>query len=245
MAIFENIPPLYSIILSAIVLIILIVVFRVRLKFLITRMMYGKYHYKYLRLFNRYFINRPYPDALKDEPWDYVQNVFKTKPKTQIATEEDIQFVDLKVGEVYPDFFKQHGDPEYLTISDPHQNQAQFIVAGYKARVYNYEAMLVYFFVENLLVMGQFRFRREKQPIDINHLTEKLVERYQVKNPGNNLKSFQIRDRNNTCINFMDNGFSVELNVINHQKEQLQQLFNKSSFQSSTEEIFDKEAVTF
>ena len=246
MNLLEEISAFHILLIAIIVILILVLFFRVRLKFLLIRMVYGRYHFKYLRLFNRYFINRPYPDAIKDEPWDYVNNSFKSKPGLQFKTDEEIQFVDNKVGEVYPRFFKIIGDPDYLTISDPGQKHIQFIVASYKAMVYDYQAMLVYYFVDSLLVMGQFRFRREKQALDINHLIEKLRERYKIDIPQGINKPFQLIDRNDNCINFRDNGFSVELNVLNYKNQKILNILNDHPLNATAgDEVADKQVVTF
>lgn len=112
--------------------------------------------------------------------------------------------------------------------------------------VYDYQAMLVYYFVDSLLVMGQFRFRREKQALDINHLIEKLRERYKIDIPQGINKPFQLIDRNDNCINFRDNGFSVELNVLNYKNQKILNILNDHPLNATAgDEVADKQVVTF
>ncbi len=248
MALIEDLSLFEIILFSFIILLILVYTYRIRLKFFLIRIFYGRYHYKYLRLFNRYFINRPYPDAVKDEPLDYVVSAYHAKPKIVLETNEEIRFVDYKIGETYNQFFKNNGDPDYLTISDPRLKQPRFIVAGYKAMVYDFEAMLVYFFIDNFLVMGQFRFRREKQPIEAQALINKLAERYQIKVDVSEDANFQVKDQQGHVINFRDNGFSVELNVLNPGNAMIKQVIQDQNYQPQKgikDKTAKEEKVTF
>ncbi|MCB2219178.1 MAG: hypothetical protein KQI35_02200 [Bacteroidetes bacterium] len=224
MSLIETLSLFEILLIAAVIFMILIFIFRIQIKFLLTRLIYGRYHYKYLRLYNRYLINRPYPDAIKDEPWDYILSVFKTQPKVEFETKDEIGFANYKVGKQYDNFFRKNGDPDYLTISDPHSKLPHFIVAGYRALVYDYEAMLVYFFIDNMLVMGQFRFRREKEAIDAASLIQKLNRRYAVHIPTDENNAFTLKDNDGNRIVFRDTGFSVELNIYNPDIEWIQKM---------------------
>jgi hypothetical protein len=248
MSLIESLSTFEILLIVAIVFLILLFVFRIQLKFLITRLLYGRYHFKYLRLFNRYLINRPYPDAIKDEPWDYVMSAFDTQPQLVFQTKDKIGFANYRVGDQYDQFFKKNGDPDYLTISDPQSKHPHFIVAGYRAIVYEYEAMLVYFFVDTLLVMGQFRFRREKESIDAADLIQKLNSRYGVHIPTDETGAFTLKDPEENRIVFRDTGFSVELNVFNTEIEWIRNVIQLQDYHFASarkKEEVSESTVTF
>lgn len=195
-----------------VIFIIVIVIRRVQLELWIFKTYYGQFSYKYVSLFRKYINKNPYPQSVKYEISDFLQLLNKTSIE-ELLTDKDIIFQGLEPGKSYPDFYKQKGKPDYFTIQE--FKEIKIFVWGYNYNMYDYDTTVLYFFIDNLFIMGQYNFRKENQNINITDLLSKIKNKYFENNETINLKEIIIRDSKGSKIQSFDDGFSIRISVHN------------------------------
>ena len=188
------------------------------------RARFGPYSYSYLSKFYSYYFELLYPPSIRYEPVYYILPFFKEYcSQREISTSNKIDFGGFIPGHNYKDFFIKMGKPNYISITDPESQDLKMLVAGYTRKVHDYQCTMLYFFHKDILVMGQYLFKKEKQKINTRDLAIKLQSNY-MESPvesGNN--DFVIRDLAANRIHFRDNGFDVAITVFNPEMDDLKE----------------------
>jgi len=202
------------VIISAVILIAIIIIFirRIQLKLWFSRSHYGKYSYKYVSLFKKYFDKNPYPHAVKYEVIPFLQVLNKTNLEESI-TDKNIVFQDLEPGKPYIDLFKLKGEPDCFTIQE--FKKTKIFVWGYDNNMYDYYTTVLYFFIDDIFIMGQYNFSRENQNIVTNDLFNKLKDKYFENGERTDQKEIIIKDSKGTKIQLFDDGFSFRICLYN------------------------------
>jgi len=198
------------------VLVIVALFFRVKLSLFFTRLIWSRYSFNYFSLYSKYFPLK-FPSAIKYEPWEYLRSFLDINCSEEYISETEIKFNGYKLGKSVTNFHKKNGKPNYLSISSREEKNLSILVSGYNKLVYMNEATLIYFFAGPILIMGQYRFKREKQNVNYSYLKEKLLEKYQLSEIKNLDRSdkFMIRDKKDNQLFVKDNGFDVEVSIFN------------------------------
>lgn len=195
-----------------IIFITVIVIRRVQLELWIFKTYYGKFSYKYVSLFRKYFNKNPYPHSVKYEISHFLHLLNKTN-REELLTDKDIIFQGLEPGISYPNFHKQKGNPDYFTIQE--FEEIKIFVWGYNYNMYDYDTTVLYFFIDNIFIMGQYNFRKENQNINITDLSSKIKSKYFENNETIKLKEIVIKDSKGSKIQLFDDGFSIRISIYN------------------------------
>ena len=199
---------------AVLILVAIAFVYRRWLSIFLKKLIYGSYSYSYLSSLPENILAMMHPPAIRYDPW-YVLKGLERENILHYQTSGRIDFQDFQIGKSYPDFLKKEGNPYYLTISEDKNDLIKFVVFGYKQRIYNYEAVILYYFWNHMFVAGQYQIKREKQKVDRTDLASKLMAKYFVKEGNINQNEFEIRDKEGNVAFFEDNGFNVEISLIN------------------------------
>jgi len=194
------------------IFIIVIVIRRAQPKLWVFKTYYGKFSFKYVSLFREYFNKNPYPHSVKYEISLFLQSLNKTSIE-ELLTDKDIIFHGFEPGKSYPDFYKQKGDPDYFTIQE--FEEIKIFIWGYNHNMYDYDTTVLYFFVDNIFIMGQYNYRKENQNINITDLFSKLKNKYFENNETIKQKEIVIRDSKGSKIQLFDDGFSLRISIYN------------------------------
>ncbi|MCB0804457.1 MAG: hypothetical protein KDC05_01590 [Bacteroidales bacterium] len=195
---------------------LLIVYYRKKIILALFKSRFGSFSYEYLSKFYSYYFEILYPPSIRYEPVYYILPYFKEfKPQHELSTSSKIDFGGYVPGQSYKDFYSQLGKPNYISITDPESEDLKMVVSGYPRKVYNYQCTMLFFFHKDILVMGQYLFKKEKQKIDTQDLAGKLQANYVESTLESGKQDFVIKDVTGNRIHFRDNGFDVAVSVFN------------------------------
>lgn len=190
-------------------------VLRKRLWIIFIRTLHGKYSFRYLSSLPKNYLDMNHPPAIRYDPLYVIEGFLNNVDASTYNTSINIDFQGYVIGKSYPDFFKIAGNPYYLSISENKKDIVNFVVVGYKQQIYSYEAVMLYFFWNNVLVAGQYQIRREKQNVNPSDLIAKLMDKYSIKEGNLDAENFKVQDANNNEIYFEDTGFALEISTYN------------------------------
>ncbi|MCF8378303.1 MAG: hypothetical protein K9H49_01925 [Bacteroidales bacterium] len=239
---------LVFLIIVAAILLVLFIANRARLHLFFTKLFYGTNSNNYFRNLNRYFGELPYPDAIKFDPIYFMKSFYKKSDQPYFQSEKEILFNEIDLGTNYPGFLKKMGSPSYVTIRRKKEEGVEVFVYGFKRKVYEYDAAILYFFSGDLFLMGQYIFKREKQEISPDDINQKLKSKY-LSEENNSQTKYTIKGSNKTLIDFEDNGFAVTMSYFNPDKSAVRKMvFHNTAWDSGVKDSDtsgENESLTF
>lgn len=227
-----------------ITLFIVILNYKLLLKLWVYKAYYGKFSYKYVDIFTKHHSYNPYRQANTFEI-DLFLNSLTNKSKEEVQTDNDIVFQGFELGKSYPDFYKQKGEPDYFTIQE--FKDIKIYIWGYSYKMYNYNAIILFCFINKIFVMGQYNFKKEKQNVGFTDLAEKLANKYfnDEKKICQNQKEIKIKDTKGSKVHLYDDGFSIRASCFNPDIPIIKENLINSKQQKTIENSPELETITF
>ncbi len=229
---------------ASITLFIVILNYKLLLKLWVYKAYYGKFSYKYVDVFTKHHSYNPYRQANTFEI-DLFLNSLTNKSKEEVQTNNDIVFQELELGKSYPDFHRQKGDPDYFTIQE--FKDVKIYIWGYGYKMYDYYAIVLFCFIDNIFVMGQYNFKKESQNVDFTDLSNKLINKYfnDEEKKYQNQKEIKIKDTKGSKVHLYDDGFSIRVSCFSPDIPIIKEKLINCEQQKTIENSSELETITF
>ena len=222
----------------------IILSYRLLLKLWVYKVYYGKFSYEYIDVFTKHRNKNPYREVNTFEIDPFI-NSLTNSSKKEIKTDNDIVFQGLELGQSYPGFCKQKGEPDYFTIQK--FKDEKICIWGYGNKMYNYYTTVLFCFINKIFVMGQYNFKKESQNVDFIDLSKKLVNKYfnDEEKICQNQKEIKIKDAKGSKVHLFDDGFSIRASYLNPDIPIVKERFINSDRQKPIENSPESKIITF
>lgn len=195
-----------------------------RLKIFITKLTKGEYSTEYVNLFKGNDLRSPHLPCIKDEFIFHIMMFLKkTENVRTFKTSENIQFGNTPFSINYKDIFKRRGIP--MCFNALKINDYEIKIVGYQDAVNNSKIKSIYFFVNNIFILGEYSFTDNSVAESIN-ISKILIKKY-INESLSNIEEFYIEDSKNNCIHFKDNGFERSVKYFSYMNEDAEKIYNE------------------
>ncbi|MEI6889175.1 MAG: hypothetical protein WCL03_07835 [Bacteroidota bacterium] len=167
---------------------------------------YGRYSYEFLEFFKDNNLRNPHNNCIKDEISMHFISFYKPMKNSRFfQTETKIEFGDIPFLMSYKALIKIKGEPECINVTRFGDSRVK--VVGFNETLQNMKIKSMFYFLEDLFVMGEYQFTdliKTKTadllaPISVKYMKGETVE----------ADNFYITDPEGDKINYEDNGFSI------------------------------------
>jgi hypothetical protein len=193
-------------IISIILFMILLVLFRKQVKIKVIQLKHGKYSYNYVKQFKKYANKSPFPYCFKDDIMPYLRLTNNKKDIALNFSSERILLCDeIPFNTSLHDILKTYGNPDCFNA---------FLIKNIELRTYGYfrerfnaPVKVVFFFINESLVMGEYIID-DLSKIDIQSVAKIFLESAGVGTDTNSVHFF-VNGKSDTTAYFYENGFSL------------------------------------
>lgn len=167
---------------------------------------YGKYSFEFLEFFKENDLRNPHNNCIKDEITLRFLPFFKpAKNAVNYRTRTLIEFGDTAFMTMEKDLVKIKGTPECINIAK--FNQSRVKVIGYHETLQGMKMKSLFYFIDNLLVMGEYLFT-DLVKVKPAHLSAIISAKY-LENKELLADTIYLADPNGNILFYDYNGFSV------------------------------------
>lgn len=190
---------------------------------MLLRIVHGKYSFEYVTQFKKYTNKSPFPYCFKDDILPYLRLTSnKNKKILTIETKKPCKFENSDFGEIKELVLKGRLKPDYFNIF--RIGAAELRAYGYEEIRFNTQQKTVFFFLHNVLVMGEYIIDSSTK-IDI----VKVLGEYISKDDPERIEAqtkVLISCVNNTSILYHDNGFTTTIRFVDISNQKLMNIVN-------------------
>lgn len=173
----------------------------------------GQYSIEYVSLFKNNDLRSPFLPCIKDEFIFHILMFLKRDIKVKkYTTTENIQFGNTSFSLNYTDIFKTKGVP--MCFNALKINDYVIKIIGYQDTVQDSKIKLVYYFVNDIFILGEYSFSDNSLSESVN-ISKILIDKY-ISESTKDIDEFYIEDSNKNCIYFKDNGFERSVKYFNY-----------------------------
>lgn len=197
-----------------------------KLKVFFTELIKGKYSLEYYNLFKDNGLKNPFIPCFNDEFIFHIIKYLKQNSEIKIfKTEHKIMYGNVPFSIKINDLLKTKNEPDYFTIS----NFDKFIVKifGYNDDILNAKMKSLYFFVDDIFILGENVFLEYSLPDNVN-IAKIIFEKYSTK-LWEDIDDFFIEDVNKNVIYYSNNGFEKSIKYFNVEDEKAKNIYSKLS----------------
>jgi hypothetical protein len=173
---------------------------------------HGKYSYEFLQFFSVRNLRNPHSSCISDEIRQHFISFFKENfsESVHFQTVVPIDFEDTQFLLDFKKILRKNGKPNGINIS---KEEGSYIkVLGYYDQIENVKMRSLYFFHDDIFVMGEYIFASltPKLPGEVtNTLSNKYLDGIEIKGD-----TYFIKDLAGNQILYKDNGFTVSIKYI-------------------------------
>jgi len=209
-------------IISGIALFVLLLYFRVSLKAIIFRIIYGDYHIKYLSMFYKEdsYYNSYYPS--KSSLYNQISNIKNAiLRKNKTHTELPLYFQNIEYGISSKKLISLIGKPVSHDVIS--LGSEKIVSLEYNLDQYNIIDKYVYYFRNDKYYLGEFHFNKVKEETT-NEILKSINTKYKTHFDGH--EAFVIRNKNGNLLQYQDLGFRIAISYFNENCENINYLLN-------------------
>jgi hypothetical protein len=201
---------------SALVSLILVFYFRRAVRLLLISMVYGKYSYKYIKIYKDYFIRSPFKYCFRDDFIAHILFVLIKKPEVpSYKSLKDIYFEKTAYFTEYKQFLKKKGQPFCFNAFLLKEKGCEIKALGYNETVNGSKAISVYYFMNDLFFMGEYIFKNPKTDIKSS-----LIDHF-LDSGAISSDNFYIENSKDRVIHFLDTGFTIDIKYLSREDHEI------------------------
>lgn len=195
-----------------------------RFKVFITKLTKGEYSTEYVNLFKGNDLRSPHTPCIKDEFIFHILMFYKkTKNAKVFKTNETIQFGNTSFSLKYNEIFKLRGIP--MCFNALKMGKFEIKIVGYQDFIYESKIKSIYFFINDLFILGEYSFSDYSMAESIN-ISDLILNKY-INESIKNIDEFYIEDSDKNSIYFKDNGFERSVKYLNLTNKETRDIYNQ------------------
>jgi hypothetical protein len=206
---------------TAALVIYFLLMFRKQIRIILIGLRHGKYSYRYVKQFKKYANKSPFPYCFKDDILPYLRlSMAKKDQAHHYQSEKTLLFEAIPYHTSLREIMKLYGKPDCFNafkIKDK-----ELCAYGYNKSVYNTSMKVVFFFIFESFVMGEYLVD-DLQGVNVRELSKLFLDELGAKAKTESLHYF-IDGKNGTSVHFYENGFTAMVRYSNQTNDPVKDL---------------------
>lgn len=199
-----------------IIVVLLSVLFRRHIKLILIKIIHGKYSYAYVHKFKKYANKSPFPYCFKDDILPYLRlPLFKKESTVNFNSDQNFQFEGLPFHCPEEDIIDELDRPDCFNAFK--LKGIELKCFGYTGEEFGFRVKKVYFFADEEFILGEYIINGANKMNAIK-IADLVLDRCSVSGKIHSTR-FLVKGKNNNCVFFYDNGFSVLVRYFNPDDE--------------------------